>query len=49
MGEAMSDFYRFPAMAKLGELTNQQQASKLLDECAEAEKALISVRGRGPR
>ena len=37
----MSGFYRFPAMAKLGELTNEQQASKMLDECAEAEKALF--------
>ena len=39
--EAECWFYRFPAMAKLGELTNEQQVSKLLDECAEAEKSLL--------
>lgn len=36
----MSDFYRFPAMAKLGEWTNEQQAEKVRDEAAEAFNAL---------
>lgn len=36
----MSDFYRFPAMAKLGEWTNEQQAEKVWDEAAEAFNAL---------
>lgn len=40
MGAAMSDFYRFPAMAKLGEWTNEQQAEKVWDEAAEAFNAL---------
>lgn len=40
MGVAMSDFYRFPAMAKLGEWTNEQQAEKVRDEAAEAFNAL---------
>lgn len=37
----MSGFYRFPAMAMMGDRTNEQQSSKLLEECAEAEKALF--------
>lgn len=40
MGAAMSDFYRFPAMAKLSEWTNEQQAEKVWDEAAEAFNAL---------
>lgn len=40
MGAAMSDFYRFPAMARLGEWTNEQQAEKVWDEAAEAFNAL---------
>lgn len=40
MGAAMSDFYRFPAMAKLGEWTNDKQAEKVWDEAAEAFNAL---------
>lgn len=36
----MSGFYRFPAMAKLGEWTNEEQAEKVLDEAAEAFNAL---------
>ena len=36
----MSDFYRFPAMAKLGEWTNEQQADKVRGESLEACNAL---------
>ncbi len=36
----MSGFYRFPAMAKLGEFTNEEQAEKVLDEATEAYNAL---------
>lgn len=36
----MSGFYRFPAMAKLGEWTSEQQAQKVLDEACEAFNAL---------
>ena len=36
----MSEFYRFPAMAKLGEWTNEEQAEKVLDEATEAYNAL---------
>lgn len=36
----MSEFYRFPAMAKLGEFTNEEQAEKVWDEAAEAFNAL---------
>lgn len=32
----MSGFYRFPAMAKLGEWTNEGQAVKILEEADEA-------------
>lgn len=36
----MSGFYRFPAMAKLGERTNEQQAEKVRSESLEACNAL---------
>lgn len=36
----MSGFYRFPAMARLGELTNEEQAEKVWDEAAEVFNAL---------
>ena len=36
----MSGFYRFPAMAKLGEFTNEEQAEKVWDEAIEAYNAL---------
>ena len=36
----MSGFYRFPAMAKLGEFTNEEQAEKVWDEATEAFNAL---------
>lgn len=36
----MSGFYRFPAMAKLGEWTNEEQAEKVWDEATEAYNAL---------
>lgn len=36
----MSGFYRFPAMAKLGEFTNKEQAEKVRDEATEACSAL---------
>ena len=36
----MSWFYRFPAIAKLGEWTNEEQAEKVLDEATEAYNAL---------
>lgn len=36
----MSGFYRFPAMAKLGEFTNEEQAEKVWDEATEAYNAL---------
>lgn len=36
----MSEFYRFPAMAKLGEWTNEEQAEKVWDEATEAYNAL---------
>ena len=36
----MSDFYRFPAMANLGEWTNEQQADKVRGESLEACNAL---------
>lgn len=36
----MSGFYRFPAMAKLGERTNKEQAEKVRDEATEACNAL---------
>lgn len=36
----MSGFYRFPAMAKLGEWTNEEQAEKVRDEATEACSAL---------
>lgn len=35
----MSGFYRFPAMAKLGEWTNEGQAVKILEEADEAKSA----------
>lgn len=37
----MSGFYRFPAMAKLGEFTNEEQAEKVWDEATEAFNALL--------
>jgi galactose-1-phosphate uridylyltransferase len=40
-GGAMSGFYRFPAMAKLGEFTNEEQAEKVWDEATEAFNALL--------
>lgn len=36
----MSGFYRFPAMAKMGEWTNEQQVEKLRGESLEACNAL---------
>lgn len=36
----MSGFYRFPAMARLGEWTNEEQAEKVWDEAAEAFNSL---------
>lgn len=36
----MRGFYRFPAMAKLGEFTNEEQAEKVWDEATEAYNAL---------
>lgn len=36
----MSWFYRFPAMAKLGELMNEEQINAVRGECIEADKAL---------
>ena len=36
----MSGLYRFPAMAKLGEWTNEEQAEKVWDEATEAFNAL---------
>ena len=36
----MSGFYRFPAMAKMGEWTNEQQVEKLRSESIEACNAL---------
>ena len=36
----MSGFYRFPAMAKLGEWTNEEQAEKVREEATEACNAL---------
>lgn len=46
----MSDFYRFPAMEKLDELTNPQQMRHIKDELCEAnyeELNLYAVRGSG--
>lgn len=46
----MSDFYRFPAMAKLDEQTNSQQMERIKDEVREAsyeELNLYAVRGSG--
>lgn len=37
----MSDFYRFPAMAKLDTFTNRQQAHYIQDESDEAYSALV--------
>lgn len=37
----MTKFYRFPAMAKLGEFTNQEQAHYIQDESDEAYSALV--------
>ena len=37
----MSGFYRFPAMAKLGEFTNEEQAEKVWDEATDAFNALL--------
>lgn len=36
----MRGFYRFQAMAKLGEFTNEEQAEKVWDEATEAYNAL---------
>lgn len=38
--DAECGFYRFPAMARLGEWTNEQQAEKVWDEAAEAFNSL---------
>lgn len=36
----MSDFYRFPTMANLDELTNEEQAEKVWNEAEDAFDAL---------
>ncbi|MEC4272730.1 hypothetical protein VJ923_06130 [Adlercreutzia sp. R25] len=36
----MTGFYRFPAMAKLGELTGEQQAEHIAQEAEEVSEAL---------
>lgn len=39
----MTDFYRFPAMAKLNEWDNADQIAKIREEVEEAERAYFSV------
>lgn len=39
----MSGFYRFPAMAKLGEWTNIKQLEKVIEEVGEAHDALEAM------
>lgn len=39
----MTDFYRFPAMAKLSEWTNKQQVNYIIGEADEARIALANM------
>ena len=41
----MSDFYRFPAMAKLAEWENSEQIEKIDEELTEAKNAYYGVDG----